>query len=102
MGFAIYSVDEKQTENQLPSQSIFKEIRKVKGTQPANFLLKSFYWKDVYVRLIAEETANRKFKDCSLFHPLCILIKNCLLMVLFITQSIRVEALNIRVKLNIN
>lgn len=62
MGFAIYRIDEKQTETPLPSQAVFKGIKKVKWQTTREFPIQKFYWKDVYARLIAEKTGNRKFK----------------------------------------
>lgn len=62
MGFAIYRIDEKQTETPLPSQAVFKGIKKAKWQTTREFPIQKFYWKDVYARLIAEETGNRKFK----------------------------------------
>src|SRR5687767_331074 len=62
MGFAIYRVDEKGKETPLPSQAVFKGQKKTKGQSTREFPIQKFYWKDVYARLVAEKTGNRKFK----------------------------------------
>src|SRR5438045_1499602 len=62
MGFAIYRIDDKNIETILPSQAVFKGQKKEKGQTTRDFPIQKFYWKDVYARLIAEKTGNRKFR----------------------------------------
>jgi phosphatidylserine/phosphatidylglycerophosphate/cardiolipin synthase-like enzyme len=62
MGFTIYRIDENNHETPLPSQAVFKGQEKTKGQTTREFPIQKFYWKDVYARLIAEETGERKFK----------------------------------------
>jgi phosphatidylserine/phosphatidylglycerophosphate/cardiolipin synthase-like enzyme len=62
MGFTIYRIDEKNNETPLPSQAVFKGQKKIKGQTTKEFPIQKFYWKDVYARLIAEKTGNRKFR----------------------------------------
>lgn len=62
MGFAIYRIDDKNKETVLPSQAVFKGQTKSKGQTTKEFPIQKFYWKDVYARLIAEKTGNRKFR----------------------------------------
>lgn len=62
MGFALYRIDEKNKETPLPSQAVFKGQKKSKGETTEQYPIQKFYWKDVYARLIAETTGNRKFR----------------------------------------
>jgi phosphatidylserine/phosphatidylglycerophosphate/cardiolipin synthase-like enzyme len=62
MGFAIYRIDENNVETPLPSQAVFKKQKKEKGQTTETCPIQKFYWKDVYARLIARDTGNRKFK----------------------------------------
>lgn len=62
MGFAIYRIDCKNVEIILPSQAIFKGQTKSKGQNTRDFPIQKFYWKDVYARMVAEKTGNRKFR----------------------------------------
>ncbi len=61
MGFAIYRIDAGNKETALPSQAVFKGMVKKTGQSTRDFPIQKFYWKDVYARLIAEETNNRIF-----------------------------------------
>ena len=61
MGFAIYRIDADNNETALPSQAVFKGMVKKPGQTTEDFPIQKFYWKDVYARLIAEETQNRIF-----------------------------------------
>lgn len=63
MGFTIYRIDEKNNEDPLPSQAVFKGQKKTQTqTTTVKSPVQKFYWKDVYARLIAEDTGKRKFK----------------------------------------
>ncbi|HZI25440.1 MAG TPA: phospholipase D-like domain-containing protein, partial [Chryseolinea sp.] len=62
LGFTIYRIDNKNVETPLPSQAIFKGQKKTTGQTTKDFPIQKFYWKDVYARLIAEKTGNRKFR----------------------------------------
>ena len=62
MGFAIYRIDNKGNEEALPSHAVFKGDKIQKGQKTDQFPVQKFYWKDVYARLIAEKTKNRKFR----------------------------------------
>jgi len=63
IGFAIYRIDESNKETPLPSQAVFfKGEKKDEGQTTEDFPIQKFYWKDVYARLIAEETKKRKFR----------------------------------------
>lgn len=62
LGFAIYRIDKKNRETALPSQAVFKGQKKTKGQTTRDAPIQKFYWKDVYARLIAEKTGNRKFR----------------------------------------
>jgi hypothetical protein len=62
MGFAIYRIDNKGNEEALPSHAVFKGDKIQKGQRTDQFPVQKFYWKDVYARLIAEKTRNRKFR----------------------------------------
>lgn len=62
MGFAVYRIDESGAEEALPSGAVFKGFVKKKGQTTRQFPIQKFYWKDVYARLTAERTGNRKFR----------------------------------------
>jgi phosphatidylserine/phosphatidylglycerophosphate/cardiolipin synthase-like enzyme len=62
MGFALYRVDDKGTETVLPSHAVFAGETIKPGQTTAQFPIQKFYWKDVYARLEAEKTGNRKFR----------------------------------------
>src|SRR4029077_5237304 len=62
MGFALYRVDDKGTETVLPSHAVFAGETIKPGQPTAQFPIQKFYWKDVYARLEAEKTGNRKFR----------------------------------------
>ena len=62
MGFTIYRIDDKNTETPLPSHAVFPGQKIKQGQTTEDFPVQKFYWKDVYVRLVAEKTGNRKFR----------------------------------------
>lgn len=62
MGFAVYRIDDRQKETPLPSHAVFKGRKIRSGQTTAEFPVQKFYWKDVYARLVAEKTGNRKFR----------------------------------------
>jgi phosphatidylserine/phosphatidylglycerophosphate/cardiolipin synthase-like enzyme len=62
MGFALYRIDSKGTETVLPSHAVFPgQTIKPKQTT-ADFPIQKFYWKDVYARLVGDETGNYTFR----------------------------------------
>ena len=62
MGFALYRIDEKNKETPLPSHAVFSGQTVKPGQTTEDFPVQKFYWKDVYARLVAEKTGNRKFR----------------------------------------
>ena len=62
MGFAIYRIDDKNKETPLPSHAVFPGGKIEAGQTTDEFPVQKFYWKDLYARLIAEKTGNRKFR----------------------------------------
>jgi len=58
MGFALYRIDAKGKETVLPSHAVFKGETIADGQTTAEFPVQKFYWKDVYARLIAEQTGT--------------------------------------------
>lgn len=62
MGFALYRIDDKGKETPLPSHAVFKGKKIQPGQTTEEFPVQKFYWKDVYARLVAEKTGNRKFR----------------------------------------
>lgn len=62
MGFAVYRIDEKGKETPLPAVAVFPGFRRRRGDTCEKFPIQKFYWKDVYARLLAEKTGNRKFR----------------------------------------
>lgn len=62
MGFALYRIDDKDKEQPLPSHAVFKGKKIRPGQTTEEFPIQKFYWKDVYARLVAEKSGNRKFR----------------------------------------
>ena len=62
MGFAVYRIDNKDKETPLPSHAVFKGDTIKPGQTTDSFPMQKFYWKDLYARLVAEKTGNRKFR----------------------------------------
>ena len=62
MGFAIYRIDNTGKETPLPSHAVFKGNAIKSGQTTEQFPIQKFYWKDVYARLVAEQTGNQKFR----------------------------------------
>ncbi len=62
MGFAVYRIDGKGKESPLPSHAVFKGETIEPGQTTEDYPIQKFYWKDVYARLEAEKTGNRKFR----------------------------------------
>jgi phosphatidylserine/phosphatidylglycerophosphate/cardiolipin synthase-like enzyme len=62
MGFAVYRVDSKGKETPLPAVAVFPGFKRVATDTCEKFPIQKFYWKDVYVRLVAERTGERKFR----------------------------------------
>ena len=61
MGFAIYRIDDKGIEIPLPNKAVFKNTGQVEDKSSVKFPIQKFYWKDVYVRMVSEETNNKTF-----------------------------------------
>lgn len=62
MGFAVYRIDAKGKETPLPAMATFLGFTRKPGDTCETFPFQKFYWKDVYARLIAETSGNRKFR----------------------------------------
>jgi phosphatidylserine/phosphatidylglycerophosphate/cardiolipin synthase-like enzyme len=62
MGFAIYRVDAKNKETALPSHAVFKGDTIQKGQTTDEYPVQKFYWKDVYARLVGEQTNSFAFR----------------------------------------
>lgn len=62
MGFALYRIDSKGTEAALPSHAVFPGETIAAGQTTAQFPVQKFYWKDVYARLVGDETGNYTFR----------------------------------------
>jgi phosphatidylserine/phosphatidylglycerophosphate/cardiolipin synthase-like enzyme len=62
MGFAVYRIDDKDKETALPSHAVFDGFKIQPGQTTEEFPLQKFYWKDVYARLVAEKSGNRRFR----------------------------------------
>ena len=62
MGFAIYRIDANGRETPLPAVAVFPGFTRRPTDTCEKFPVQKFYWKDVYARLIAEKTGNRKFR----------------------------------------
>ena len=62
MGYAIYRVDPQGKETPLPAVATFPKMTLQKGDTCEKFPIQKFYWKDVYARLVAEKTGNRRFR----------------------------------------
>jgi len=62
MGFAVYRIDGNNKETPLPAMAVFPGFQLKTGDTCEKFPVQKFYWKDVYARLIAEATGNRKFR----------------------------------------
>jgi hypothetical protein len=62
MGFALYRIDSKGQETVLPSHAVFPGDTIAEGQTTAQFPIQKFYWKDVYARLVGDETGNYTFR----------------------------------------
>ena len=62
MGFALYRIDSKGTETALPSHAVFPGETIKAGQTTEQFPIQKFYWKDVYARLVGDETGNYTFR----------------------------------------
>ena len=62
MGFAVYRVDADGKETALPAVAVFPGFKRATGDTCEKFPIQKFYWKDVYARLVAEKTGQRKFR----------------------------------------
>jgi phosphatidylserine/phosphatidylglycerophosphate/cardiolipin synthase-like enzyme len=62
MGFAVYRIDPDGQETALPAVAVFPGFKRAAGDTCEKFPIQKFYWKDVYARLVAEKTGQRKFR----------------------------------------
>lgn len=62
MGFAIYRIDDKNTETALPSHAVFPNETIQPGQTTEEYPVQKFYWKDPYARLIGDQTKNYSFR----------------------------------------
>ncbi|MGO9469683.1 MAG: phospholipase D-like domain-containing protein [Isosphaeraceae bacterium] len=62
MGFALYRIDSKGRETALPSHAVFPGETIAPGQTTAQFPVQKFYWKDVYARLVGDQTGNYTFR----------------------------------------
>ena len=62
MGFALYRIDSSGKETPLPSHAVFPGQTIEDGQTTAQFPIQKFYWKDVYARLVGDETGNYTFR----------------------------------------
>jgi hypothetical protein len=62
MGFALYRIDSKGQETALPSHAVFPGKTIEPGQTTAEFPIQKFYWKDVYARLVGDQTGNYAFR----------------------------------------
>jgi hypothetical protein len=62
MGFALYRIDANERETVLPSHAVFPGKTIEPGQTTADFPIQKFYWKDPYVRLVAEKTKSFTFR----------------------------------------
>ena len=62
MGFALYRIDAKGVETVLPSHAVFPGGT-IKARQTTEqFPIQKFYWKDVYARLVGDQTGSYTFR----------------------------------------
>jgi len=62
MGFAIYRIDDKNTETPLPSHAVFPDETIKPGQTTEDYPVQKFYWKDPYARLVGDQTKNYSFR----------------------------------------
>jgi phosphatidylserine/phosphatidylglycerophosphate/cardiolipin synthase-like enzyme len=62
MGFAVYRIDARGKETPLPAVAVFPGFTRAGTDTCEKFPIQKFYWKDVYARLVAEKTGERKFR----------------------------------------
>src|SRR5215467_1565856 len=62
MGFAVYRIDPDGQETALPAVAVFPGFKRATGDTCEKFPIQKFYWKDVYARLVAEKTGQRKLR----------------------------------------
>ena len=62
MGFALYRIDAKGKETVLPSHAVFPGEEIKPGQTTAQFPVQKFYWKDPFVRPVAEQTKSFTFR----------------------------------------
>jgi hypothetical protein len=62
MGFALYRIDSTGKETVLPSHAVFPGETIAAGQTTAQFPIQKFYWKDVYARLVGDQTGNYTFR----------------------------------------
>ncbi|CAN5825078.1 phospholipase D-like domain-containing protein [soil metagenome] len=62
LGFAVYRIDQKGRETPLPAFAVFKGMSRQRGQTCVDAPIQKFYWKDVYARVVADRTGNRRFR----------------------------------------
>jgi len=62
MGFAVYRIDARGTETPLPAVAVFPGFARKPADTCEKFPVQKVYWKDVYARLIAEKSGNRRLR----------------------------------------
>lgn len=62
MGFALYRIDSKGKETALPSHAVFPGGTIKAGQTTEQFPVQKFYWKDVYARLVGDQTGSYTFR----------------------------------------
>jgi phosphatidylserine/phosphatidylglycerophosphate/cardiolipin synthase-like enzyme len=62
MGFAVYRVDQHGKETALPAMARFPKLQSSGSDSTEDFPIQKFYWKDPFVRLLAEKTGQRSYR----------------------------------------
>src|SRR5436190_18082338 len=62
MGFCVSRIGPDGKATPLPAVATFPKMKRKPGDTCERFPYQKFYWKDVYARLIAEKTGQRKFR----------------------------------------
>jgi len=62
MGFELTRVDAQGKETILPSHAVFPGQQIQPGQTTSQYPVQKFYWKDVYARLVADQTKSRTFR----------------------------------------
>jgi hypothetical protein len=62
MGFALYRIDANAQETALPSHAVFPGETIEANQTTAQYPIQKFYWKDVYARLVGEQSGHFTFR----------------------------------------